>query len=548
MQNKQKVLIVDDNPNNIRLAADTLKTLHISIVFATSGYKALEIIKTQSIDLILMDINMPQMDGFETMSKIDTNISVIFLTAMDDKESILKAFGHGGVDYITKPFYPEELIARVTTHLDLTKLTKNLSSQVTEKTKELEKSMFINQTTGAYNAAKLYLDLSNDTITTAAMFHIKKIQQYEIAFGLHNVEKLLYNFVQWLITDNNYNITTYHITHSDFICLFDTQDIDIITAYCLEIQKELEYLTFTIIDETPIHLHTIITIATGTKKQLIQNLRIAQIEAENTNKKFYIYGQEGMDVIKQQTQNLYWIDKLQQSIHDDTLIPFFQPIVETNTGKIVKYECLARIKDGDKIISPFFFIDAAKQLGVITQVTKIMIEKSCKMFQNSQKELSINITKDDLEEGYLSHYLEKTLQKYNLKKGQITLEVLEEISVFGGDTIVEQLLALKEQGYKIALDDFGSENASFSRMLDLKIDILKIDGMFIKNIATHKNSKLIVQGITHMAKLFNFDIIAEYVHNEEVRSVIEDLGIQYSQGYHFSPPVEIPQDLDKIFV
>jgi len=548
MQNKQKVLIVDDNPNNIRLAADSLKTLHISIVFATSGYKALEIIKTQSIDLILMDINMPQMDGFETMSKIDTNISVIFLTAMDDKESILKAFGHGGVDYITKPFYPEELIARVTTHLDLTKLTKNLSSQVTEKTKELEKSMFINQTTGAYNAAKLYLDLSNDTITTAAMFHIKKIQQYEIAFGLHNVEKLLYNFVQWLITDNNYNITTYHITHSDFICLFDTQDIDIITAYCLEIQKELEYLTFTIIDETPIHLHTIITIATGTKKQLIQNLRIAQIEAENTNKKFYIYGQEGMDVIKQQTQNLYWIDKLQQSIHDDTLIPFFQPIVETNTGKIVKYECLARIKDGDKIISPFFFIDAAKQLGVITQVTKIMIEKSCKMFQNSQKELSINITKDDLEEGYLSHYLEKTLQKYNLKKGQITLEVLEEISVFGGDTIVEQLLALKEQGYKIALDDFGSENASFSRMLDLKIDILKIDGMFIKNIATHKNSKLIVQGITHMAKLFNFDIIAEYVHNEEVRSVIEDLGIQYSQGYHFSPPVEIPQDLDKIFV
>jgi len=543
MQNKQKVLIVDDNPNNIRLAADTLKALHISIVFATSGYKALDIIKTQSIDLILMDINMPQMDGFETMSKIDTNISVIFLTAMDDKESILKAFGHGGVDYITKPFYPEELIARVTTHLDLTKLTKNLSSQVTEKTKELEKSMFINQTTGACNAAKLYLDLSNEIVTTAAMFHIKKIQQYEIAFGLHNVEKLLSNFVQWLITENNYNITTYHITHSDFIFLFDTQDIDIISAYCLDIQKKLEHLTFTIIEETPIHLHTIITIAKGTENKLIQNLRIAQIEAENTNKNFYIYDQKAMDVIKQQTQNLYWIDKLQQSIHDDTLIPFFQPIVETNTGKIVKYESLARIKDGDKIISPFFFIDAAKQLGVITQVTKIMIEKSCKMFQNTQRELSINITKDDLEEGYLSDYLEKTLLKYNLKKEQITLEVLEEISVFGGDTIVEQLLALKEQGYKIALDDFGSENASFSRMLDLKIDILKIDGMFIKNIATHKNSELIVQGITHMAKLFNFDIIAEYVHNEEVRSVLEKLGIQYSQGYHFSPPVEKPQEL-----
>ena len=165
------------------------------------------------------------------------------------------------------------------------------------------------------------------------------------------------------------------------------------------------------------------------------------------------------------------------------------------------------------------------------------------MFQNTQKQLSINITRDDLEEDYLSQFLEHTLSKYNLKKEQITLEVLEEISVFGGNIIVEQLLALKKEGYKIALDDFGSENASFSRMLDLKIDILKIDGMFIKNIATHKNSELIVKGITHMAKLFNFEIIAEYVHNAEVLNILKELGIQYSQGYYFSPPVEKPTEL-----
>jgi len=140
---KQKVLIVDDNTTNIRFIADTLKDIdYISIVFATNGFKAIDILKTQDIDLILMDINMPQMDGFETVQKMQTSIPVIYVTALDDKQNILKAFENGGVDYITKPFYPQELLARITTHLRLTKLNKDLQSQVEielEKNREKEK-------------------------------------------------------------------------------------------------------------------------------------------------------------------------------------------------------------------------------------------------------------------------------------------------------------------------------------------------------------------------------------------------------------------------
>lgn len=140
---KQKVLIVDDNTTNIRFIADTLKDIeYISIVFATNGFKAIEILDSQEIDLILMDINMPQMDGFETVQKMQTDIPVIYVTALDDKQNILKAFENGGVDYITKPFYPQELLARVTTHLRLTKLNKDLQSQVEielEKNRQKEK-------------------------------------------------------------------------------------------------------------------------------------------------------------------------------------------------------------------------------------------------------------------------------------------------------------------------------------------------------------------------------------------------------------------------
>jgi len=141
--NKQKVLIVDDNTTNIKFIVDTLKEIdYISIVFATNGFKAIDIVKNQDIDLILMDINMPELDGFETVKRMNTSIPIIYVTALDDKKSILKAFDNKGVDYITKPFYPQELISRVTTHLRLVKLNKDLENEVQiqiEKNREKEK-------------------------------------------------------------------------------------------------------------------------------------------------------------------------------------------------------------------------------------------------------------------------------------------------------------------------------------------------------------------------------------------------------------------------
>ena len=348
--------------------------------------------------------------------------------------------------------------------------------------------------------------------------------------------------MDWLNNLSEFDITVYSSSSSDFICLFETDDIKEIERCCHFIHSQLERVDMDEVDAM-INLNAIITVARGNKEQLVQNLRISQLEAKNKNLNYYLFEQAGMDIIKEQEKNIFQIDFLKKSFTNDTIVPFFQPLVDSKSGKIVKYECLARIKDGDKVISPFFFIDAAKKLGAITKITRIMIEKSCKVFAGSKMGLSINITKEDLMEEYLLEVLDCTTKKYDIAKEQMTLEILEEISVFGDNKVIEELLKLKKDGYKIALDDFGSENASFSRMLDLKVDILKIDGAFIKNIHTHKNSRLIVEGIIHIAKLFDYAVVAEYVHNEEVLKVINELGIEYSQGYHFSPPLEKPVQL-----
>jgi DNA-binding response OmpR family regulator len=129
--NQIKLLIVDDTPSNLQLLANSLKDLNIDILYATNGYDAVSLTVKNKPELILLDIMMPGMDGYETCKKIRADsktqdIPILFITAKSDDESIIKGFECGGQDYITKPFNPPELRARVLTHLELRKAQRSL--------------------------------------------------------------------------------------------------------------------------------------------------------------------------------------------------------------------------------------------------------------------------------------------------------------------------------------------------------------------------------------------------------------------------------------
>ncbi len=120
---KQKILIVDDNPENIKVVAGTLDAPHLELAFALNGQDALDRVAKNLFDLIIMDVMMPGMDGFATVQQIREDpryqqIPIIFLTAIDDERSIERAFSIGGSDYVCKPFRARELLVRVKYHLE----------------------------------------------------------------------------------------------------------------------------------------------------------------------------------------------------------------------------------------------------------------------------------------------------------------------------------------------------------------------------------------------------------------------------------------------
>ena len=149
MNKPSNILIVDDIPSNIRLMVSLLDERGYSVSYAQSGPHAIELCKRVSFDLILLDVMMPGIDGFEVCSVLKTmentkDVPIIFLTARTDQDSILKGFEIGGVDYVTKPFSEKELLVRISTHLDLKHSRDALARELNFKKRIMtENALFI---------------------------------------------------------------------------------------------------------------------------------------------------------------------------------------------------------------------------------------------------------------------------------------------------------------------------------------------------------------------------------------------------------------------
>ena len=142
----ERILIVDDTPANIQILSGILKEKGYQLSIATNGKQALQVLEKIRPDLILLDVMMPEMDGFEACRQIKKSetlrdIPIIFLTAKTDTSDIVEGFGIGAVDYVAKPFNPPELLARINTHLTMDQLRRSLAEKIEELAQARKREM-----------------------------------------------------------------------------------------------------------------------------------------------------------------------------------------------------------------------------------------------------------------------------------------------------------------------------------------------------------------------------------------------------------------------
>ncbi len=227
---------------------------------------------------------------------------------------------------------------------------------------------------------------------------------------------------------------------------------------------------------------------------------------------------------------------LNYAINNDTIIPYYQGIYNNKRGVIDKYEALMRVADEDgKVYPPYEFLNTAKKFKLYHTLSKKMIDKALKDFELVQCQLGINLSLLDVEnEDFASWFVERVKNYSNPSK--LTIEFVETENYNSGEKLYTFLNTIREFGCKIAVDDFGVGFATYTSIISLKPDIIKIDGEIIKNLAKSNDSKIILESIIYMSNLINSKTVAEFVEDKDIQDIVMKEGVDYSQGYYFSKP------------
>jgi EAL domain-containing protein (putative c-di-GMP-specific phosphodiesterase class I) len=290
-----------------------------------------------------------------------------------------------------------------------------------------------------------------------------------------------------------------------------------------------------VINQNDIPLDVTVGISFEEPSSLLATADIALKHAKRTKKQLFSYN-ESLSIEKSYEKNMFWSKELKKAIKNDKLVPYFQPIVNNHTGKIEKYEALIRlIDDNDKVISPFFFLEVAKQSKQYSYITKTVIDKSFQVFKDLDCSFSINLTLEDILNVQLQKYLFDVLSRHNIGS-RVVFEIVESEGIENFGEVNEFIINVKKFGCKIAIDDFGTGYSNFEYIMNLNADYIKIDGSMIKNLDTDRHSRVIVSTIVVFAKKIGMQTIAEFVKDEHIQEIVVELGVDYSQGYYFGEP------------
>jgi diguanylate cyclase (GGDEF)-like protein len=283
-----------------------------------------------------------------------------------------------------------------------------------------------------------------------------------------------------------------------------------------------------------------ISASISNKGPLLQTADAAmKILKKKKNNKYIVYSSD-LNVFEKSNKNFEFTHKLIHALEENGIKPYFQPIVDANSGKIVKYEALVRLIEPDgTVLTPNLFLDISKQIREYKFITQTMFLKSFNIFLDRDEDLSINISYEDIIDKDTETFIENQFIIFPELGPRVTFEILETDSVDDYNKVYIFIDKFKAYGCKFAIDDFGSGYSNFEQVLKMKADFLKIDGSLIKDLEKDPNARIVVETIVSFAKKTGLQTIAEFVSNEEIDKILDEIGVDYKQGFYYGKPIAL---------
>ncbi len=597
---KAEILIVDDNLDNLNLLSNILTQQQYRVKRAVNGAIALKSLQKQLPDLILLDITMPEISGYEVCEQLKQDpktreIPIIFISALSDSIDKVKAFSVGGVDYVTKPFQMAEVLARVETHLALqaakqalSEINQQLEERVEQRTAQLNA---MNQTLQQeilqrQLAQEQLLHLAyHDSLThlpnraylmeelNRALGHVRSnaSDRFAVLFLDCDHFKVINDSLGHLMGDQLLIAVAQRLAH----CLPENcvlarlgGDEFMVLVKAIHALAEAEQVAQTLLAEIAhpfslAHQELFINASLGLvmgdasyeqPEVLLRDADTAMYQAKAEGRSCYRVFNQAMH---QQVLNRLKIESyLRTALNQpEQFYLMYQPIIELATGRVAGCEALARWHHPQAgLISPEHFIPIAEDTGLIIPFGLRILEAACLQLNHWKErwaikhqieqfatsvipwKISINLSVKQFLRPGWIEQIDQLLERFELDSRFLKFEITETALMEDADQAAEILKQLKLRQIQLAIDDFGTGYSSLSYLHRFPVDTLKIDRSFIASFASH--DRRIVQAAINLAHDLKMDVVAEGIETAAAVDCLKALGCDYGQGYYFAKPLD----------
>jgi len=559
--NKSTILIVDDEIVSRYTVEALLSSEGYTLVFAEDGEEALQKAATLIPDLMLLDVMMPGMDGFEVCQQLRANprlaeLPVVMVTALDDRESRLRGLEVGADDFMSKPFDRAELRARIRT---ITRL--NRYRRLVETEEQLVYLANYDTLTGLPNR-NLLKERMRQTLGRASRnqlgvalltLNLDGFQMINDSLGHEVGDKMLCEVAQRLSQTVSVSATLARLSGDEFAVATEESANPI-----KDVSDTAQRLLDCISQPMTFHEHEIVITASigisvypsdgDEAPTLLKNARAALSRAKSEGKNTYQFFTEEMNTLA--LKRLVLENQLRKALERHELHLFYQPQIDLRNGQVVGMEALLRWQHPDLgLVSPAQFISVAEETGLIIPIGEWALRTACQQNQAWQNQglpkarVSVNVSAKQFQHPNLLQMVKQAIVESTLNPIYLELELTESILMdenrLRKDNVLLVLSDLQSMGIHLAIDDFGTGYSSLSYLKRFPLNTLKIDKSFVQDVCTNRDDAAITTGIIAMAHSLELVVVAEGVEEPGQLEFLHHKGCEIGQGYLFGRPLSV---------
>lgn len=540
IQRPKLVLIVDDQEIN-RDSLEIILEDDYEIITAENGREALDQMKAHANDLsvVLLDLIMPVMNGFEALEQIKKDedirhIPVIVLTA--DKSAELQSLQMGAYDFITKPFdMPEVILARVDRIIELNEGRQLISAAERDRLTLLySRNFFLEYAARLY---KYHPEMHLDAV-------VMNIEQFHSINALHGRD-----FGDFVLHFIGSEIRSFLAGTEGIAGRFEADRFDIYCRHQPDYNALLDRFQSKINSISPnVNVHLRMGVMPWREDvepiQLFDRAQAAcnMVRGDYQNP-LMIYDE---DMRLKELLNQRLLNDLRGATEERQLKVYYQAKydIRSNPPRLASAEALIRWRHPELgMISPGEFVPLLEGNGLIGVVDNYVWEEAIRQVAQWRERfgfvfpISVNLSRSDIFDPTLVEHLSRLIKQNGLDFRHINLEVTESAYTDNAKKLIDVIHQLRDLGFHIEMDDFGSGYSSLNMLSDMPFDVLKMDMKFIRSIETNETDRRLVTLILDIARYLKVKVVAEGVETEGQLAILREGNCDMAQGYYFSRPL-----------